>query len=526
MAKQQGETKTPLVIALSVFVLLTLILGVMLYLAYDEKAAAKANEKKAGDEKGEIEKKYQAEKDKVLMYRVAVGMDSQDDFDSLKNTSKKPEVYEEYKKFTGELRGRLQGLVAAESRAIPGSKFEVKESEVLNWPWADGQNLENRPEKGLFAVVVNAYAKQLLASQKQTTAEKNSALAAENYQKLSKEYADAVQILRTVAQTFPAQTTAKVEEVKQQVASEIKKFEKATDTYNKYTRDKTDAVEAANIAIAQQQQQIQGLNTRVGKAEDKLNAREDQFAYEKSHGKITKRTDNIVYIDLGDADKVRPGLTFTVQPSDTPERGIDSRKIERTLATGEKEFSIKTKGMLEVISVLGPHLSQARITAENDPIRERILNGDVLYNAAWRKGAADHVALFGVFDVDADGSDDIKMVVRDLTRMGIIVDAVYDIEKKAWQGKITSLTTYAIEGYYPSSSNADALAAVKSAIDQNLRDAKKVALENGVKVVKARDFFPRIGYQIRLDITPDTINRAYNKYLQTAPLEVPAPVNN
>ena len=116
MAKQQGETKTPLVIALSVFVLLTLILGVMLYLAYDEKAAAKANEKKAGEDKGEIEKKYQAEKDKVLMYRVAVGMDSQDDFDSLKNTSKKPEVYEEYKKFTGELRGRLQEIGRASCR--------------------------------------------------------------------------------------------------------------------------------------------------------------------------------------------------------------------------------------------------------------------------------------------------------------------------------------------------------------------------------------------------------------------------
>ena len=119
MAKQQGETKTPLVIALSVFVLLTLILGVMLYLAYDEKAAMKVTTKAATDEQGKAEGLLRAEKDKVLMYHVALGIDSQDGFDSLKNTSKKPEVYEEYKKFTGELRQRLQGLVAAESRAMP-----------------------------------------------------------------------------------------------------------------------------------------------------------------------------------------------------------------------------------------------------------------------------------------------------------------------------------------------------------------------------------------------------------------------
>ena len=39
MARQQsGESKAPLVIALAFFVLTTLALGIMVYMAYDEKA--------------------------------------------------------------------------------------------------------------------------------------------------------------------------------------------------------------------------------------------------------------------------------------------------------------------------------------------------------------------------------------------------------------------------------------------------------------------------------------------------------
>jgi len=36
--------------------------------------------------------------------------------------------------------------------------------------------------------------------------------------------------------------------------------------------------------------------------------------------------------------------------------------------------------------------------------------------------------------------------------------------------------------------------------------------------VKARTFFPRAGYKIRMDVSNDTINRAYNRYLQTLPV--------
>jgi hypothetical protein len=231
-----------------------------------------------------------------------------------------------------------------------------------------------------------------------------------------------------------------------------------------------------------------------------------------------------VDINIGSADNVRPGLTFSVFSGETPTVGFRDRLRPRTDARGQPVMEgnrpvmdIQPKGTIEVVSVLGANLSQARITSNPDPVRDAIMASDVLYNPAWKKGAADHVALYGVFDVDADGSDDVKRVVADLTKMGIVVDAYFDLETRKWVGQVTQQTTYAIEGYYPVLVGGDPLGNAKSDITQALDRARDTAKQKGVQVVKARAFFPRAGYRIRLDITNDTINRAYNRYLQSQP---------
>ncbi len=522
-ANPAGESKAPIVVALVFFVLTTLGLAVMVYMNQAQIAtateAAKAGDAKAAD----AGKLRRTDQDKVLLYREMLGVNSQEESSQLKGMTDKPAVQAEHKKVMQELRDRIAGtpntpsIVADASREIPGVRFDVKQNDIFVWDWADGAELTKGPEKGLFSVVVSAYAKQLLASQKQATAEKNAAAAADSYQKLNKEYTDAVQVLRAVSASFPAEVAKEKQAEKARVDAEIKKFDEVTAKFNADLRTKEETVNNLTIAREQQDERSKGDRNRILRMEETLTKREDVFAFEKSHGSITKKTDRTVYINLGSADKVRPGLTFTVQPSDTPQRGIDTRKYERTLGNGQKEVAVRTKGSIEVTEVLGPNQSQARITSEPDAIREGILVGDTLYNAAWRRGAADRVALFGVFDVDADGTDDLKAVVNDLTKMGIVVDAYYDIEKRKWEGTITNLTTFAVEGYYPSSGPADALSGAKSTVIQQLDAAKRFAQEKGVKVVKARDFFPRIGYKMRLDITPDIVNRSYNKYLQVTP---------
>ena len=127
--------------------------------------------------------------------------------------------------------------------------------------------------------------------------------------------------------------------------------------------------------------------------------------------------------------------------------------------------------------------------------------------------------------MDADGSDDVKRLVADLTRMGIVVDAYFDLETRKWVGQVTEQTTYAVEGYFPVVVGGDPLAAAESDVTQALIDARNHAKAKGVQVVKARTFFPRVGYRIRLDINGDTINRAYSRYLQTLPAGGTTPGN-
>ena len=85
MAKQQsGEGKAPLVISLVFFVLLSIGLGVMLYMAGDEKAQLRDSAKKAGDDKTASAKVLTETQARYLTIKTAVGFNTQEEFDSKK----------------------------------------------------------------------------------------------------------------------------------------------------------------------------------------------------------------------------------------------------------------------------------------------------------------------------------------------------------------------------------------------------------------------------------------------------------
>lgn len=259
--------------------------------------------------------------------------------------------------------------------------------------------------------------------------------------------------------------------------------------------------------------------------EAKLEVKENPFAFDQPLGKILRRKGNVVEINLGSSDNVKPGLTFSVQPSDTPERGLNSRMKMVRGPDGTPVAMVIPKGMIEVIEVLGPNSSQCRITSEANTIRDGILTGDVLYNSAWRKGGADHVALYGIFDLDGDGIDDIRQLARDLTKMGVVVDAYYDLEQKKWVGNITERTIYAVEGIMPfkviQAGESPGIVTAKGAVRSALEEARKLSKDKGSKVVKMRDFFPRVGYKAKLDVSEEKIDQAASRYLIGGPIEEP-----
>jgi RNA polymerase sigma factor (sigma-70 family) len=88
--------------------------------------------------------------------------------------------------------------------------------------------------------------------------------------------------------------------------------------------------------------------------------------------RMTARGDK-VYINLGKADDIHPKMTFSVYEA-------DSLRTDRS-----------PKASLEVLTVIGPHLSLAQVTSLHDPDRTPLVQGDRLYQPASKRAATQKV---------------------------------------------------------------------------------------------------------------------------------------
>jgi hypothetical protein len=158
-----------------------------------------------------------------------------------------------------------------------------------------------------------------------------------------------------------------------------------------------------------------------------------------------------VQINIGSSHGVKPQLTFNVFA-----KGADGR------ADGVM------KGTIEVVRVLGPSASAARITSLydvagreislSDPTYGRlkretenaIKEGDLLYNLTF----GTHVAIAGAVLWNGGSSGTPAELMRDLhsyigflNRQGVAVDAYVDLTDGQIKGRLTSKTRFLVRGY-------------------------------------------------------------------------------
>jgi hypothetical protein len=197
------------------------------------------------------------------------------------------------------------------------------------------------------------------------------------------------------------------------------------------------------------------------------------------------------YINLGSADKVQPQLTFRVHGL-----GTDGRPLPKDKAT------------VEVLDVLGDHLSQVKINyvttpkerPRHDPRHDPVVTGDVLINPSWNPNLKKHVAIAGIVDLTGSGRDDTESFVRALERQNVAVDAYLDLRKDfTIKGPgITVNTDYLILGEEPvevlGAQGRDA--EIKQKISEAMKAIRKQAEANGVKVIGLRRYLDEIGYRI------------------------------
>ena len=169
----------------------------------------------------------------------------------------------------------------------------------------------------------------------------------------------------------------------------------------KVRRDAEDALAALRAEFeelkAQKDNVIRGLedenedlvrtNQRI---RDRLEATESK-TFDSPDGRVVnvEPTTETIYVDLGQGDQLRPGVTFSVYDKD------------KVGPTGGDRAALK--GSIEIISV-GRTNSEARIL-ESD-FRNPISPGDPIYSPIWSQGRAGQYAFVGLIDLDGDGNTD------------------------------------------------------------------------------------------------------------------------
>jgi hypothetical protein len=519
MAKRAPkETSLPLVISLVFFVLTTIAFGVMWYMQYSDQQAKDEAVKKAAAEKTAAQGQEADAVRKLRIARIFLGVAEDEDKSAIEaETSGKDKVGAEVK--------RIREVLA---KQFPGGV----PSEVDIWKIDEKGLPEATPKTGIItAVGQQALARE--AAEKEAAKERaKSKDAIAQLDKVAETLKKATADFSNLSVALPKDFKAKLDDIQKKYDERKAEFA----VQQKQERDKNVALEDENIranrAAKQLKDQLDEVQKQLVENTVKLLAKRDAFQFDEPQGKITRRLpEGIVEINIGSNAHVREGLTFTVLPSDFPEKGRQSRMFKIRVPNERGEYKDETrfveKATIEVIEVLGPELSRARITSEAQQYRDSAGAGDLLYNSVWRKGSSDHVALVGVFDINGDGTDDVQNVVRDLSRMGVVVDAYFDLTKRKWVGNINEQTRYLIVGRYPVQSANDPNREEKTKLIDAISKAIDGARQKGIQDVQYRDFFPRMGYRVKIDVSDDKINQATAPFLKgVATSDMPPPDGN
>ena len=164
--------------------------------------------------------------------------------------------------------------------------------------------------------------------------------------------------------------------------------------------------------------------------------------------RYANQRDGKVWLNIGQSDSLRPQVTFSVYSADTND-----------VNAGE------SKGSIEVIRILGPHMAEARIT-EDEPTRP-IIAGDKVYSQVWNRGRQVGFAITGLIDMDGDNRSDLDQLKTIIELNDGRVDAVPG-KDGGIDGEMTADTRYLILGSFPDDSRKES---------KYLRDAWQVMNE-------------------------------------------------
>ena len=381
MASRDNQTMQAIVIVL---VLAVIGLGVGLILVNNAKKTARASAKSANDSAQAAKQSENKAQEEANRYKVMMGFQEADSFDSLQDGFDKDMVnfgptFDVNNRF---YRTILQH-VSEENRKLALSEVEAK------------VQVRNLKEK-LLAVEAQKEEQVKQAQATATKAEKDLASQRNQFN----------------------QHREQIDQAKDDIAGQLdeqrKKFDKQNAIYDA---------------------QIKKLESKVSDLshsnEILISGRLDPDPIaQPADGRITwvNQRYGKVWIDLGEADYLRPQISFSVFGAD------ESDPIK----------AVK-KGSIEVTRILKAHMAEAQITGD-DPTKP-LLPGDKIYSQVWDRGRKVGFAITGFIDFDEDGKSDLKQLLSIIKINNGRVDSVLSDAGEV-EGKLTVHTRYLILGEY------------------------------------------------------------------------------
>ena len=495
------DQKQVLTITLVLFVLLSIILGVVAYFGYAEQGelqtqikASKAVAKRAGDERDAAKVAMTALKE-MIGANLAT-KEEQQQFEGLRNITKE-------KGADGKDR------LVFDSTTGPHKDFGIVWDPTQKLPGTTYMDRINKLQKDMKKV-------DEAQDQLEAQAKKNEQQYQQNVAALKKANEDMKKALDETSVVIGKKFT----DIDARYNEQIDKLVKAMPNFEALEKKLNELTAERDKALGQVKNLIAKAEADRKKFEEKI-PQIDIIAYDQPKGQITRldRTGRTAYLNLGSADFAKPGLTFSV------------------FSPGQYKANAERKGSVEIVQILDKHLSMAKVT-EPDPAsgnpkdiqkaaRDPLLSNDLLYNPTWTPGLREHVAIAGFIDLVGDGRDATPELVRMLEKQGVIVDAWLDLRDMSLKGankdkeeKITRQTSYLIMGAQPDldsvvAKEGDRRQEGKLNINAEISKMHEKAKERSVTIVTARRFLALMG----MKIPKQTKDTDWTHYLLRQPKE-------
>jgi hypothetical protein len=362
--------------------------------------------------------------------------------------------------------------------------------------WDEGTKKLRSSYKALWLKAKADYEK---ASADLKAAQENLAKAEDENKKIEKKYEDewakVRKSIKTETDKLMAAALAKTnsmenaEKENARLNEEVAKLEKKYQDAARQFKEQSDKMET----------KVKGLEERDRTVRAKIAAPDiATFAQPNTNWRVVKLDNSGTrpYINLGSADMVQPQMTFQVHgrgPGGVPEK--------------------EPKAGLEVLRVIGPHLSLTQVTslrtakgeavAAGDPRSVPLAEGDVLSKPGWSPTQRQHVAIAGVIDL-GDGGDTVAEQVRQfrqfkgfLERQGAVVDSYLDLSDRQVHGPgMTMKTDYLILGDTPAGGEGtDPRAERSKKLGEEIAKLRQDAAEKGVVIIPATKYAQMVGYR-------------------------------